>query len=278
MSDTTTHVPDEGTLLGDGLRVIGTPEARATLFGELAKATAAFKRVSKERDVSFPTRRKDGSRGPDVEYSYATYASHRNAIDDALGEHGIVCIAAPHGMTNNFVTTCLAGHGAELWSTIKIQPVQGMDVKQLGALFTYYRRYQLAAMLGLEGERDADEMPAEQLRPEPAPKPQARSPKPKPEPAPKSDEPQWTTDQQQAIIGHSTRLGFTGNQEGFRALLEEFLGHPIARGARKQPLITKAEAGLVIERLSTWSPTGSEDDFPSQADYSGTNTELEDAR
>jgi hypothetical protein len=273
MNDTTLPTPDEGTLLGDGLRVIGTPEARAKLFGELAKATAKFKPIPKSKHVKYRTQK-----GDLIEYDYATYADLRKATDAALAEHSVACVAFPHGMTSYLVTTVLAGHGAELWATQKPPMPQYLDIKVLGGLQTYLARYGFAKALGLEGELDADELPEESLKPAPQPKPQARAPKPRPEPAPKSDEPQWTTDQQQAIIGHSTRLGFTGNQEGFRALLEEFLGHPIARGARRQPLITKAEAGLVIERLSTWSPTGSEDDFPSQADYSGTNTELEDAR
>ena len=281
-SDTLTPPPfeqipyrGEGAYNGEditpGLRVIGSLRDRAKLWGELARATAKFRDVPKSKPVQFR-----GRNGQTIRYEYATYADIRKAIDPALGEHGISVVAFPHsvsvGKEGYRVTTVLAGHGAEIWSTQVVPCLPEMDIKVLGGLDTYLRRYGVAAAVGLEGDADADDFPAEESpvgAQSPPPKPAPKSaPKPAPaskaEPAPKAEPPEekpakrpstpppnaklWTTTQKDEIQDLGHQLGYGSNPQGFKERVREILGFTPQRNA-KGSILTVDQAEALLKGL-----------------------------
>jgi uncharacterized membrane protein len=147
------------SMMGEHLRVVGTIGARAKLWSELAAAIAEFPPIPKNKHVRFFSKKVNGY----IEYDYSTYSAIRTAVDGPLGKHGIVALSFPHEGPGYVVTTLLAGHGAEVWSTLVCPLPDGLDIKILGGLFTYLRRYGLQQVLCREGDVDADDLPDDEL-------------------------------------------------------------------------------------------------------------------
>jgi hypothetical protein len=144
----------------DTLQVSGDP---TKLFEALAKAQAEF----------LPVPRSDqGQVGDNRKFRYAGYATLVRCIRPALSKYGICLLQPLHTRGGKAVTTTiLAGHGASITASFyfKAEYVKTNkagtfdDPQEFGRNHTYYRRYQLQSMVGVEGDDDADNLP----RPEP---------------------------------------------------------------------------------------------------------------
>lgn len=127
------------------LKLEGSAEAVNKLLEELAKAQIEFDPVMEDATGQA------GSRN----FKYADYSSLTRATRPYLVKHGITLLQPLHSENGNAVTTTiLAGHGARISSSFSFKA--DPNPQDFGKNHTYYRRYQLQAMLGLAGE-DADD-------------------------------------------------------------------------------------------------------------------------
>lgn len=96
---------------------------------------------------------------PFFKSSYADLASVWTACRDALSENGLAVVQSvvtypDKGM--NLVTTL--GHSSGQWMKSEMPIIsQKVDPQSLGSAITYYRRYSLAAMVGVAPEEDDGE-------------------------------------------------------------------------------------------------------------------------
>src|ERR1700752_3412960 len=140
----------------DTLKIEGDP---TKLFEELAKAQAEF----------VPVPRPAAGQSGGKTFKYANYATVIRCVRPALSKYGISVIQPLHSRGDmGATTTILAGHGARITSSFlfKADYVKkdkfgniADDPQEFGRCHTYYRRYQLQAMLGIEGDKDADDLP-----------------------------------------------------------------------------------------------------------------------
>ena len=141
----------------DTLRIQGDP---TKLYEALAKAQAEFAPVPKLDD---------GQVGNDRKFKYAGYATLMKCVRPALAANGIALIQPLHWREGKAVTTTiLAGHGASIQTSfafnadyMKVNKFNEKkdDCQEFGRAHTYYRRYQLQSILGIEGDDDADALP-----------------------------------------------------------------------------------------------------------------------
>jgi hypothetical protein len=139
-----------------GFEEMGTPEQLAELYGALAAARGGFGEIVKGRSVTITP--KDGGRP--YTFNYAELSDSLAAVVPALSANGLVVIQpfsmAPGGAA--IVRTILAHKsGARLVSLTEL--LDWKDVKGLGGIITYLRRYALNAMLCLAADEDADDQP-----------------------------------------------------------------------------------------------------------------------
>jgi hypothetical protein len=148
---------DNGIELGlDTLTIKGDP---TKLYENLAKAQAEFLPVPKMSE---------GQAGQ-KKFKYAGYATLMRCIRPALTAHGIAIIQPLHSREDMAITTTIiAGHGASISCSFSFKADYTKkfkdgtvvdDPQEFGRCHTYYRRYQLQAMLGIEGDSDADDLP-----------------------------------------------------------------------------------------------------------------------
>jgi hypothetical protein len=140
----------------DTLVVKGDP---TKLYEELAKAQAEFVPVPRAADGQIGMQK----------FKYASYSTLIRCVRPALAKHGIAVFQPLHWRESKAVsTTILAGHGASIQASFafdaEFQKKQKdgtvvNDPQEFGRHHTYYRRYQLQAMLGIEGDKDADDLP-----------------------------------------------------------------------------------------------------------------------
>lgn len=173
----------------DTLRIEGDA---TKLYEALAKAQAEFTPVP---------RSDEGQVGMSRKFKYAGYATLMRCVRPALSKHGIALIQPLHYRDEMAVTTTIiAGHGASIQTSFSFKAdftrkdktgVETDDCQEFGRCHTYYRRYQLQSILGIEGDDDADALPppkevaqfAEQPKPASSPKANGASAAPKSAPA-----------------------------------------------------------------------------------------------
>lgn len=140
------------------------------LFEALAKAQAEFEAVP--RDSA-------GQIGTNRSFKYADYATLTKCTRPSLTKNGIVLLQPLHYENGMAVTTTIiAGHGARIESSFSFKA--DPNPQEFGRHHTYYRRYQLQGILGLEGE-DADDARQENQKREQS---SFTEPAAKPEPKP----------------------------------------------------------------------------------------------
>jgi hypothetical protein len=141
----------------------GQFEAQVELLVEFGKAQAEFEALKKDTEGQSGHQR----------FKYMNFAVLRAAVVKPLAAHGI-------GFTQAFtssresagsymlLTSVVAGHGAMMicrqwWPTETGSPNahdgQTRNVRDLGGLMTYYRRYAAQTLLVVEGDRDEDSNP-----------------------------------------------------------------------------------------------------------------------
>ena len=137
--------------MSDESRPLSVPTLRidgdaTKLFEALAKAQAEFEAIPEDAQ---------GQIGKDRRFKYADFMTLIRHTRPYLVKHGLLLIQPLHYQDGMAVTTTIiAGHGARIESSFAF----GADPnpQEFGRAHTYYRRYQLQAILGIEGE-DADE-------------------------------------------------------------------------------------------------------------------------
>jgi ERF superfamily len=140
----------------DTLSIKGDP---TKLYEALAKAQSEFLPVPKASTGQIGQQK----------FKYAGYAKLMRCVRPALTANGIAIIQPLHSREDMAVTTTiLAGHGASIISSFSFKAEFSKktkdgqvidDPQEFGRHHTYYRRYQLQAMLGIEGDADADDLP-----------------------------------------------------------------------------------------------------------------------
>jgi hypothetical protein len=134
-------------------------------------ATALFENLAKAQLEFIPVPRDSaGQVGTNRSFKYAGYATIMRCIRPALSKYGIAVLQPLHfrgGMA--ITTTIVAGHGASIQTSFAFKADHfkrsregtplGDDPQEFGRCHTYYRRYQLQSMLGIEGDSDADDLP-----------------------------------------------------------------------------------------------------------------------
>lgn len=148
---------DGGIEIGlDTLVINGDP---TKLYDELAKAQAEF----------VPVPRGSVGQVGQQKFQYASYSTLIRCVRPALSAHGLAIFQPLHWRDGKAITTTiLAGHGASIQASFAFKGEYTKkfkdgtivdDPQEFGRAHTYYRRYQLQAMLGIEGDKDADELP-----------------------------------------------------------------------------------------------------------------------
>ncbi len=151
------NIDDSIELQVDTLKITGDS---TKLYENLAKAQAEFVPVPKVAEGQIGTSRK---------FKYADYATLMRCVRPALSKYGIALIQPLHSRESMAVTTTiLAGHGASIQCSFSFNAdfrkkskdgAMTDDPQEFGRCHTYYRRYQLQGMLGIEGDKDADDLP-----------------------------------------------------------------------------------------------------------------------
>lgn len=177
----------------------GTPEQMGELFGAVAQASLEFGDVVKDKKVSYPVKKRDGSGSYKLEFSYAPMSNLTSATRAPLGKYGCVVLQfftmSRNGEPTAQIRTVLAHKsGGRIISMLEFRPTG--DIKELGGQSTYFARYAYQRLLTLDGETDADEIPGTRRTPPgdeilPKSTPKAGRPSKKeeiPEPPPHRDE------------------------------------------------------------------------------------------
>jgi hypothetical protein len=150
------HVQPQPGAPAEDFQQLGRPEQLAALYGALAKAQGAFAPVLKSKEVDFHS--KTAGR---IHFHYATLSDIDRATRPALAANGLAIFqpftVVSHGREGVIRTVLAHADGAQVVSLIRFLP--NADIKQLGGTVTYLRRYAKNAILGTDGDEDADDIP-----------------------------------------------------------------------------------------------------------------------
>ena len=141
--------------------------SRAQLYAALSQAQAEIEPPKKDKKVDFRTKA-----GGILKYNYADLASVFKAIKKPFQKHGL-CILQPIETQNSklYIRTILAHKSGESAESV-IEINRTSDPKEQASILTYFKRYSLCAMVGVESEEDTD---APRPQPKPPAKPQAKA-------------------------------------------------------------------------------------------------------
>lgn len=135
----------------------------------LAAALVAFQAeapvIAKNRTAKIPTKS-----GGSYSYKYADLADIWEAIRTPLGINGLAVTQEMVGGSNGHTgikTTVWHTSGERISSTVEVD-TKGRSPQEIGSQITYFKRYALAAALGLSTEEDDDGNAAQHAAP-PAP-------------------------------------------------------------------------------------------------------------
>lgn len=126
----------------------------APLYAALAKAQGAFGAIVKNRNVTI-TMKSGGS----YRFRYADLEEILSKTRAGLCANGLslMQLVTQDGQVLRIITTLAHASGATIVSNIQIpKPIDG-DIKSLGALISYWRRYVVAPLLGVAADDDLDE-------------------------------------------------------------------------------------------------------------------------
>lgn len=161
------------------ITVHGTAEQVSALFAALAAAQGEFDEVKRTATVDF---RAGGHR---VNFRYAPLSELYRATRPALAKHGLALLtpwasageaADADGVIEAvYEIAAILTHkdGGRIEAHVRFgadlaRRGDTLDIKLLGALITYQRRYAINALLGLDGDPDADDVPTPGQGDEPA--------------------------------------------------------------------------------------------------------------
>lgn len=143
----------------------------ANPISELAKAMAKFRQQVKQPKLD--------ESNPFFNSNYLTLTGLQNAIDEALKGTGLsymqVVTTSGNGLPG--VRTVVMHESGESFKTqpLILRPVKN-DPQGMGSAITYAKRYQLAAIFGISGEKDDDGNAASVTSPQQGPQRAPRQP------------------------------------------------------------------------------------------------------
>lgn len=147
-------------------------------LNELAAALVDFQAavpvIPKNKTASISTRS-----GGSYSYSYADLADIWEVIRKPLKDHGLAVTQALCGGSDGWLgiqTTVWHKSGQSFGETVEV-PVDDRTAQEVGSQITYFKRYALAAILGISTEEDDDGKVASTRKP-PAKKPTKSAAKP----------------------------------------------------------------------------------------------------
>lgn len=116
----------------------------------LVTARARIPEITKNKTVSY------GVRGGDKKYSYADLPSILNVVVSALAEGGMM-LSQPmiYRDGQQLLQTIILHASGQFLGSEMVLPM-GLSPQDLGSVITYYRRYELTALLGISPEDDTD--------------------------------------------------------------------------------------------------------------------------
>lgn len=135
---------------------------------KIAAALVAFQSsapvINKNRTAKIPTKN-----GGSYSYKYADLADVWEAIRGPLAECGLAVTQELTGGSNGYTgikTTVWHEGGGRISSTVEVD-TKGRSPQEIGSQITYFKRYALAAALGLSTEEDDDGNSAQHAAKEP---------------------------------------------------------------------------------------------------------------
>jgi hypothetical protein len=228
----------------------------------LARVQARLPKLERDREVEV-TQKSGGT----YKYSYVTLANLTEAVLPLLAEHGLAFVAMPGAGSDGKMCVryqLLHESGESLSGEFPISGEGG--IQMIGGRITYARRYCLAALVGVAADEDdearlADDgprtsaqraAPARRQAPPDTARPQAQRARPAagPPPLPGEDTAQSAiTDAQQRKMQALYRdCGVNDRAEKLRYAIAA-IGRDIASSSE----LTRAEAGVVIDKLERWA-------------------------
>lgn len=131
-------------------------KAQALLHGALAKAQGQFRQITKNCHVTIRPKE-----APAYSFDYADLEELISATRPALSAHGLAVVQSigVDQQGQGYIDTVLVhADGGSMHSRIPVPRFTALeDPKKLGAVLTYLRRYQYAALLCLAADDDLDQ-------------------------------------------------------------------------------------------------------------------------
>lgn len=132
------------------------------LVAALAKARKQFKAFTKDKTASIQSKKGDGS---SYAYKYGDLADLFDATTDALSDHGITLVQAPHAHeAGGLMLVSILAHESGQFFRSEF-PLHAFNTPQeIGSELTYFKRYSAGSMLGIQAETDDDGAAAQSAR------------------------------------------------------------------------------------------------------------------
>lgn len=116
------------------------------LFTSLSKAQGKIQPASKDKSNPF------------FKSKYADLASVKEACREPLSENGLCVIQVPQLKDGQMILMTILGHSSGQWIKGEMPVILAKnDPQSLGSAFTYFRRYMLAAIVGVAPDDDDGE-------------------------------------------------------------------------------------------------------------------------
>lgn len=184
-----------------------------SLYSALSKAQSEIKPPKKDKNVDF------SANGRRIKYSYASLADIIECIRKPFANHGLSFCQSMQLENGSFllVTSIFHSSGAErITSTMPLPDPTTMKPQDFASILTYFKRYSLASLAGVESEEDDDgQLAQENVAPAEKTKPAPKAS----EPTPKSKLPLTPIDE----LKHLTVIKGIKNQQ-VSAMIKERYG------------------------------------------------------
>lgn len=121
----------------------------------LAKAQGKFQAIKRSKSVEVAGKTRDG-RDFKYKYAYAPLDEILNATRPALSENGLALIQTTEEGDRGTLLKTMLVHGSGQWVASYKALGHFEDPQKFGGALTYYRRYEISAILGISSEEDDD--------------------------------------------------------------------------------------------------------------------------
>jgi hypothetical protein len=175
-------------------------------------------------------------------YKYADLAAVRASYQKPLAEQGILVIHALTPVDGHVVLATTLQHTSGEWIASEVPMSTGLKPQDFGSALTYYRRYNITALLDLAAEDD-DGKAAQDASSKPAAAPQATIPPAPAQPQATAPKPVLSNDEIVSVQAAAKRAGIPTP-----AALAPVLSN-IVPGVTKASELSKKDLPVVLEAL-----------------------------